>query len=110
MDSKDLKKELEKLLEECGLNGKVIDMSDFLDESLKEQKKLIQFKVYYSENSNGRAINLEGGSFIEDEEAQELFGLSNKEIEEIYSPAIKAIQFCTDELVKVLKKRSKENN
>ena len=75
MDSKDLKKELEKLLEECGLNGKVID-----------------------------------GSFIEDEEAQELFGLSNKEIEEIYSPAIKAIQFCTDELVKVLKKRSKENN
>lgn len=38
MDSKDLKKELEKLLEECGLNGKVIDMSDLLDESLKEQK------------------------------------------------------------------------
>lgn len=38
MDSKDLKKELEKLLEECGLNGKVIDMSDCLDESLKEEK------------------------------------------------------------------------
>lgn len=103
MDSKDLKKELEKMLEECGLNGKVIDMSDLSDESLKEQKKLIQFKVYYSENSNGRAINLEGGSFIEDEEAQELFGLSNKEIEEIYKPVTNAIQFCTDEFIKRIK-------
>ena len=28
MDSKDLKKELEKMLEECGLNGEVIDLSN----------------------------------------------------------------------------------
>ena len=103
MDSKDLKKELEKLLEECGLNGKVIDMSDCLDESLKEEKKLIQFKVCYSENSPGRAINLEGGSFIEDEEVQELFGLSNKDMEEIYKPVTNAIQFCTDESIKRIK-------
>ena len=38
MDSKDLKKELEKLLEECGLNGEVIDLSNDNDKSEKNIK------------------------------------------------------------------------
>jgi len=38
MDSKDLKKELEKMLEECGLNGEVIDLSNDNDKSEKKHK------------------------------------------------------------------------
>ena len=41
MDSKDLKKELEKMLEECGLNGEVIDLSNDNDNSLLDKNTFI---------------------------------------------------------------------
>lgn len=51
MDSKDLKKELEKMLEECGLNGEVIDLSNDNDKSEKNIKLTIaQFGVAFLQN------------------------------------------------------------
>ena len=85
MDSKDLKKELEKMLEECGLNGEVIDLSNDNDKSEKNIKLTIaQFGVAFYKTSEEEGIKLECGSCVPSEFFIEILGIEEAEFKKIY--------------------------
>lgn len=106
MDSKDLKKELEKLLEECGLNGEVIDLSNDNDKSKKNIKLTIaQFEVNFYKTDDDEGIKLEGGSCVPPEFFTEILGIEKDEFKKMYEPVINAMRFCTSRLAKTINEK-----
>ena len=107
MDSKDLKKELEKMLEECGLNGEVIDLSNDNDKSEKNIKLTIaQFGVAFFKTSEEEGIKLECGSCVPSEFFIEILGIEEAEFKKIYEPVMNAMIYCTRRLAKTINEKN----
>lgn len=107
MDSKDLKKELEKMLEECGLNGEVIDLSNDNDKSEKNIKLTIaQFRVAFCKTSEEEGIKSECGSCVPSEFFIEILGIEEAEFKKIYEPVMNAMRYCTSRLAKTINEKN----
>lgn len=107
MDSKDLKKELEKMLEECGLNGEVIDLSNDNDKSEKNIKiTKAQFGVAFCKTSEEEGIKLECGSCVPSEFFIEILGIEEAEFKKIYEPVMNAMIYCTSRLAKTINEKN----